>query len=99
MMRYYRPGGWGPHAIGVHHYFGVAPFIISVLALAAIIVLVILLVKHYRHDAEVAAAVTVAGAAPGGVAAEMPLDILKARYARGEIDKPEYEEKRRDLST
>lgn len=28
-----------------------------------------------------------------------PLQILKARYARGEIDKAEYEEIRRDLET
>ena len=32
-----------------------------------------------------------------GGRAETPLGILKARYARGEIDKAEYEQRRSDL--
>lgn len=30
---------------------------------------------------------------------ETPLEILQRRYARGEIDRAEYEEKRRDLTS
>ena len=43
------------------------------------------------------------GARPGGseprLREKTPLDILGERYARGEIDKKEFEEKRRDLSS
>ncbi len=33
-----------------------------------------------------------------GRKAESPLEILQRRYARGEIDRAEFEEKRKDLS-
>jgi len=39
------------------------------------------------------------GSHGGGREVESPLDILKARYAKGEINKDEYEQIKRDLKS
>jgi putative membrane protein len=36
---------------------------------------------------------------PGGGAGRRPLDVLKERYARGEINREQYEQMRRDLES
>jgi putative membrane protein len=59
-----------------------------ILFLAAVVALVVLLVRW------------LVGTRQGGSAgqpAKTPLDILRERFARGEIDKEEFEERRRIL--
>ncbi len=52
-----------------------------ILSIAVIILLIFLIIKWAR---------------PGGTG-EGPLDILKKRYAKGEITKDEFEQKKKDL--
>lgn len=59
-------------------------WVFMILFLTAIILLIVWLYKQIK--------------APQAVTqTESPLDILKKRYANGEIDKKEFEEKKRDL--
>jgi len=55
--------------------------------LTIIIIAVILLAKGYYGPAK----------KEGEPTGETPLDVLKKRYARGEVSKEEFEEKKRDL--
>jgi len=75
-------GGWGGMGIGL---------IVMLVVLAAVVALVVLLVRWFGGLGREGQGSYLA---PGGKTA---LDILNERYARGEIDKDEFEERRRTL--
>lgn len=75
--------GWGDGWGGM--IFGPLMMIVF---LAAVVVLVVVAIRWLAGAGH--------PAAPAGRAG--PLDVLKDRFARGEIDKDEYEERRRILS-
>lgn len=88
--RYY----YGPHMMGEWGWGGMifGPFF-AILMLAVAIAVGVWLVRWLGGP----------GQPPGGwhhttPPGRAPLDILKERYARGEIDKEEFEERRRTLS-
>jgi putative membrane protein len=84
-------GYWGPHMMWggwFHMFFG---FLMMLLFLGILVGLVVLVVR-WLGSSELAPFRHAPGA--GG---RSPLDILKERLARGEIDVAEYEERRRAL--
>ncbi len=80
--------GWG-HAVWGHWAFGGLWF---VLVWAVLIVAAIALVRAFTRRRIEPVAV------PSPPTKPTPLDILDERFARGEIDKADYEERRRVLS-
>ena len=79
---------WGPHMMWWDGGYGMifGP-LFMILLLALLVVAVVLLVRWLGGTAPPSASPT-----------RTPLDILKERFARGEIDKTEFEERRRVLS-
>ena len=63
--------------------------IMMILFIAVIVLVVVLLVRWLGGIGH--------GRAPDASPGKTPLDILKERFARGEIDKEEFEERRRLL--
>jgi putative membrane protein len=84
------PGGWqtGPGMMGwgILGWFGP---IMMVIFWVAIIVAIIFLVRWLMASGR---------GSRGPTAEESALEILKKRYARGEIGKEEFEEKKKDLT-
>jgi putative membrane protein len=81
--------GWemGPGMIGwgLMGWFG--PLMMLVFW-AAVIVAIVFLIRWIAHSTK---------GTPDSKGGESALEILKKRYARGEINKEEFEEKKRDL--
>ena len=80
--------GWGPGMMGwgPMGWFGPLGMILFWVLMVLVIVL---LIRGFRTSK--------GSARESGPAAESALDILKKRYARGEINKEEYLEKKKDL--
>ncbi len=80
---------YGPGMMWDGHWFGwvIGP-LMMILILVAIVTAVVLLVRWRGGPGH---------ATTAGPPAMTPLDILKDRFARGEIDKQEFEERRQVL--
>jgi putative membrane protein len=76
------PGGWMPM---MHYGFGYGGSYMWIIFLIVIGLLVYFFVKSQKTI----------GQSPTGN--ESPLDIIKRRYAEGEIDKEQYERMKKDL--
>ncbi len=82
-------GGHGPGMMGWGYGMGWLGMIFMSIFWIAVIVGVILLIRWLI--------VSTGGKGQRTSGEDSPLEILKRRYARGEINKDEFEEKKRDL--
>ena len=83
--------GYGTHMWGGGYGWFFGP--IMMIVFIAVTVVVIVLIVRWLGGTGHAPSHLVHGPPPG----KTPLDILKERYARGEIDKEEFEERRKVL--
>jgi putative membrane protein len=81
--------GWGSHMMGWGWSGMIFGPIFMILVLALVIAVAVLLVRWLGGSSLTAT--------PHQPPARTPLDILKERFARGEIDKDEFDERRRIL--
>ena len=76
------PGGWGPM---MYYGFGYGGMFIWIIFLIVIGFLIYFIIKAQKTKSQTP------------TQNESPLDILKRRYAKGEIAKEEYERMKKDL--
>ncbi len=76
--------GWGFYGFGGFWWWWIVVATFWVLIIAGVVWLIVWLTRQGR-------------AAAGGPERPTPLDILRERYARGEITREEYERMRRDI--
>jgi putative membrane protein len=87
------PYGWGPHMMWGWGWSGMifGP-LFMILVLSLVIAVAVLLVRWFAGPWQ--------GMAPSQMPpSRTPLDILRERFTRGEIDKQEFEERRRVLGS
>ncbi|MEK7817264.1 MAG: SHOCT domain-containing protein [Actinomycetota bacterium] len=83
---------WGGGYGGAGTFGGILMMVFWVAVIIGIVLLIVWLVRQTQPGGGVGPAHHMP---PHG---ETPLEILKKRYARGEIDKAEFEEKKKDLT-
>lgn len=78
------PGGWGPM---MHYGFGYGGMFMWIIFLIVIGLLIYFIVQSQKTKGQMP------------TQHESPLDILKRRYAKGEISKEDFDRMKRDLET
>lgn len=76
------PGGWGPM---MHYGFGYGGMFMWIIFLIVVGFLIYFIVQAQKAKG------------PTPTQAETPLDILRKRYAKGEISKEDFDRMKRDL--
>lgn len=82
-MRFYYPGEWGGCGM-MGGFYGMVGGLVELVIWLIVILFIIRLIRRKKL-------------LDGTIWHHSPLDILKERYAKGEINKEEYEEKKKEL--
>ncbi|MFO7728088.1 MAG: SHOCT domain-containing protein [Desulfonatronovibrio sp.] len=87
---------WGPRSEYMHSFWGGMGWIGMLFPLLILIILVLILlliVRRVLHSSRSRSQINVSDSRSGKA-----MEILKERYAGGEIDRKEFEQKKQDLS-